>query len=309
MKTAACLVLCLVAGGTVHLRAAEAAGLPVPTDAELAKIREAAPEKPTVAPRSPRRVLVFSLVPTGYVHSAIPYGEAALRIIAEKTGAFSVECSNNIAMFEPENLNRFDAVFFNNTNSALFLPGDSDTLSGAQKEAARKRDAELKQSLAAFIRNGKGIVALHAALAIFAEWEAWGDIIGGRFDNHPWNKEVTVRVEEPGHPLLQAFTEAEFRVHDEIYQVTGPYSRDTHRVLLSLDLEKTGAPNVAEVHRTDGDFALAWIKPYGDGRVFYCGLGHEHDLFWNPAILRFLLDGVQFAAGDLEADMTPSAKR
>ncbi|HQK78029.1 MAG TPA: ThuA domain-containing protein, partial [Candidatus Hydrogenedentes bacterium] len=194
MKTAACLVLCLVAGGTVHLRAAEAAGLPVPTDAELAKIREAAPEKPTVAPRSPRRVLVFSLVPTGYVHSAIPYGEAALRIIAEKTGAFSVECSNNIAMFEPENLNRFDAVFFNNTNSALFLPGDFDTLSGAQKEAARKRDAELKQSLAAFIRNGKGIVALHAALAIFAEWEAWGDIIGGRFDNHPWNKEVTVRV-------------------------------------------------------------------------------------------------------------------
>jgi hypothetical protein len=98
-------------------------------------------------------------------------------------------------------------------------------------------------------------------------------------------------------------------VHDEIYQFTGPYSRNALRVLLSLDLEKTGEPNAAEVHRTDGDFALAWIKPYGKGRVFYCGLGHEHDLFWNPAILRFLLDGTQFAAGDLQADMTPSANR
>ena len=76
-----------------------------------------------------------------------------------------------------------------------------------------------------------------------------------------------MRVEEPGHPLLQAFTEAEFRVHDEIYQVTGPYSRDTHRVLLSLDLETTGAPNVAEVHRTDGDFALARSNPTARARV------------------------------------------
>ena len=309
MRAAACIALCVVAGGTFHLRAAEAATLAEPTDDELAKIREAAPEKPTVAPKSPRKVLVFSLVPTGYVHSAIPYGKAALRSIAEKTGAFSGAFSDDIAVFEPESLKRFDAVFFNNANSELFLPPGFETLSDADKDAARKRDAVLKESLASFVRNGKGVVALHAALAIFAEWEEWGDIVGGRFDNHPWNKEVTIRVEEPGHPLLCAFDGPEFSVRDEIYQVTGPYSRNTHRVLLSLDLKKSGEPNVAELHRTDGDYALAWIKPYGEGRVFYCGLGHEHDLFWNPAILRFLLDGVQFATGDLEADMTPSAKR
>lgn len=309
MKAAAWLALCIVLGGAFYVRAACAAPPSAPTDAELAKIREAAPDKPTAAPKSPRTVLVFSLVPTGYVHSAIPYGEAALESIAEKTGAFRVEISDDIAVFEPESLKRFDAVFFNNANSELFLPGDFDTLSDTGKDAARKRDAALKQSLAEFVRGGKGIVALHAALAIFAEWEEWGDIVGGRFDNHPWNKEVTIRVEEPGHPLLQAFSGTEFTVHDEIYQVTGPYSRDTHRVLLSLDLEKSGAPNAAELHRTDGDYALAWIKRYGEGRVFYCGLGHQHELFWNPAVLRFLLDGVQFVAGDLDADMTPSAQR
>ena len=275
----------------------------------MAKIRAAAPEQPAVPPQHPRRVLVFSLVPTGYVHSAIPYGKAALDILAEKTGAFTAEFNDDIAVFEPESLERFDAVFFNNANSELFLPANVHRLSDAERDTALARDAELKQSLAEFIRNGKSIVALHAALNIFNEWEEWGDILGGRFDNHPWHKEVTIRVEDPEHPLVQAFDEPEFTDHDEIYQVKGPYSRETHRVLLSLDLEKSGEPNSDKIHRTDGDFALAWIKPYGEGRVFYCGLGHQHDLFWNPAILRFLLDGIQFATGDLEADMTPSAHR
>ena len=309
MRAMVCLVLCLVAGGAVHVRGAHAAQLKDPTPKELARIREAAPDKPSVPPKSPRNVLVFSLVPTGYVHSAIPYGEAALQAIAEKTGAFNVEIADDIAVFEPENLKRFDAVFFNNANNELFLPPDFNKLPKNEKEAARKRDAALKTSLVDFIRGGKGVAVFHASLAIFREWDEWGNIIGGRFDNHPWNKEVTIHVEEPGHPLLQAFDGTEFKVHDEIYQVKGPYSRNTHRVLLTLDLEKSGEPNVSEVHRTDGDFALAWIKPYEKGRVFYCGLGHEHDLFWNPAILRFLLDGVQFTVGDLEADMTPSAER
>ena len=119
----------------------------------------------------------------------------------------------------------------------------------------------------------------------------------------------TARPRSKFSPRKPGLHESEFTVHDEIYQVKGPYSRETHRVLLSLDLEKSGEPNSDEIHRTDGDFAPAWIKPYGDGRVFYCGLGHDHDLFWNPVILRFLLDGIQFATGDLEADMTPSARR
>jgi hypothetical protein len=62
------------------------------------------------------------------------------------------------------------------------------------------------------------------------------------------------------------------------------------------------------IHRTDGDFAMTWIKPYGKGRVFYCALGHQHELFWNPIVLQHYLDGFQFAMGDLEADATPSAR-
>jgi len=60
------------------------------------------------------------------------------------------------------------------------------------------------------------------------------------------------------------------------------------------------------IRRKDKDFAVAWCRNYGRGRVFYSSLGHREEIYWNPAILRFYLDGIQFAMGDLEADATPS---
>ena len=53
---------------------------------------------------------------------------------------------------------------------------------------------------------------------------------------------------------------------------------------------------------------MAWIQQVDKGHVFYCSLGHVHDVLWNPALLKFYLNGIQYATGDLEADATPSAK-
>ncbi len=80
-----------------------------------------------------------------------------------------------------------------------------------------------------------------------------------------------------------------------------PYSRDTSRVLLSLDTHGTNM-DVPWVRRDDNDFALAWTRLVGKGREFYCAIGHHTELYWNPAILQFYLSGVQFCTGDLEAD-------
>jgi hypothetical protein len=50
---------------------------------------------------------------------------------------------------------------------------------------------------------------------------------------------------------------------------------------------------------------VAWIKPHGKGRVFYCSLGHAANVFQEPAVLKFYQDGIQFALGDLGADASP----
>jgi len=283
-----------------------------PSEAELKKITAAVPTKARVEPVKPRKLLVFSRA-YGYVHSSIPYGEAAFKAMADKTKAFEVVCTTDADMFLPDNLRQFDAVVFNNTNEEIFLPENYKDLTGAEKEAADKKDAALKQSFVNYLKNGGGLAVTHAGVASFRQWPEFGEIIAARFDNHPWvsGTEVAMKVEEPEHPLAAAFKdlkEPRFTIKDETYQVKDNYSRDKVRVLVSIDTEKTNM-KVDGVHRTDGDFAITWIKPYGKGRVFYCAIGHDHPLFWDPMILQHYMDGIQFALGDLKADMTPVARK
>jgi type 1 glutamine amidotransferase len=281
---------------------------PVPTEKEIKQITAAAPDKPTVQPTKPRRLLVFSRS-YGFKHTSISYGRKAVEIMAKKTGAFEVVTSDDLFLFKPENLKHFDAIFFNNTNNEIFLPENFDKLSKDKQAAAVKLDEELKKNLVDFIASGKGLGVLHAGVASFRNWPEFGEIIGARFDNHPWvsGSEVTLKVDEPRHPVAQAFKNPTWVVSDEIYQVKAPYTRDNLRVLLSIDTEKTNM-NVGGIHRKDKDFAMTWIKSYGQGRVFYFALGHQHELFWNPVFLQHILDGIQFALGDLEGDTTPSSK-
>lgn len=279
-----------------------------PTAGEVAKMQAAAPERARVAAERPRKVLIFS-VSWGYWHDSIPYGKRVFEILGKKTGAFETVASDDPAMFEPQKLRQFDAVIFNNANNEIFLPEDFDKLSTGEKAKAAARDEMLKKSFVEWLSSGKGLVVIHAGVASFRKWPEYGNIVGARFDNHPWGSgsTVTLKVDEPNHPLAAAFTSPTFAIRDEIYQMTGPYSREKLRVILSIDTAKTNMKR-AGVHRTDGDFAMSWIKMYGKGRVFYNALGHDHDIFWNPVVLQHWLDGIQFATGDLKADATPSDK-
>jgi type 1 glutamine amidotransferase len=284
---------------------------PVPSAAQIANMQAAAPDHARVPPAQPRKLLVFSRS-WGYKHTARPFGAKAIEIMGQKTGAFETVLTEDDVLFEPQNLKQFDAVVLNNTNEEIFLPEDFAKLPAAEQAQARARDEMLKDSFAAFLRAGGGLVVIHAGVASFRDWPEFGNIVGARFDNHPWGAGSTVvlHVEEPEHPLMAAFKERFFIVTDEIYQVTDPYSRQNLRVLLTVDPQRTRTTPEQQqnVHRRDGDFAMTWVKRYGQGRVFYCALGHQHELFWNPIVLQHYLDGIQFALGDLTADTTPSAK-
>ncbi|MCX5683630.1 MAG: ThuA domain-containing protein, partial [Planctomycetota bacterium] len=278
---------------------------PVPAD-EVAKITAAAPAQARAKPEKPRRLLVFSACPTGFWHDSIPYGKKAIEALAAKTGAFEAVVSDDLANFESANLAKFDAVVFNNANNELFLPADYEKLSGAEKEAADKRDAALKKSFSEWLSGGKGLVILHVGIGAFRNWPEFGEIGGARFDGHPLGQRlVTLKVDDPSHPRAAAFKTPTFEIKDEIYQVSDPYSRDKLRVLVSIDTAKTDTA-VKGINRKDGDFGMVWVKSYGKGRVFFSAFGHAHEIFWNPMILQHWLDGIQFALGDLAADTTPS---
>ena len=63
------------------------AALEVPPG-DLEKIQQAAPSEAPAKTARPRRLLVFTLA-QGFVHEATPWGVAALRIMGEKTGAYT----------------------------------------------------------------------------------------------------------------------------------------------------------------------------------------------------------------------------
>lgn len=256
-------------------------------DADKEKIREAAPAEAPAKAKKERRILVFTLT-RGFRHSSIPHGVVAMETLGTKSGAFTIEHSEDPAVFAAENLARFDAVMMLNTTGELF------------------DDPALQEALLNFVKGGKGIIGIHSATDTFYGWKAYGEMMGGYFDGHPWHEDVTLKVEDPDHATCKCFEGDQFKIIDEIYQYKKePYSRDRLRVLLSLDHSATDMKKQG-MNREDGDYPVGWVQRYGDGRVFYCNLGHREQTYWHPVVLRHFLAGIQFALGDLEADTTPS---
>ncbi len=297
----------MIVGFVLVFLIAPAGGEELQIDKELARqIDMAIPKKALVTPQQPRKLLVFTLC-RGYRHESIPTGAFALKAMGETTGAFKAMISDDIRMFEMDNLRSFDAVCFNNTTGELFLPPDFDKLSKEARKQARAYDKMLKNNLLSYVREGGGVVGIHAATDCFYQWPAFGEMMGGYFDQHPWNEQVAIKIDEPDHPLTAMFPREGFKIADEIYQFRDPYSRSRLRVLLSLDTSWTDMTKKG-IKRTDGDFAVSWIRRFGRGSLFYCSLGHRHEVYHNPAVLRHFLAGIQFALGDLKANAIPSER-
>ena len=266
---------------------------------EIQKIENALPTKPTVAPAKPRKILVFWRC-EGFFHTSIPVVNKALETMGKKTGAFEVAlCTDDYAVFASEKLAEFDAVCLNNTTTLKFDPNQTP---------------ERCKALMDFVRGGKGIIGIHAATDNFYEKPAWPEgteMMGGKFTGHPWTSGGTwaIKIDEPNHPLMAAFKGKGFKVKDEIYRTEPPlYSRSKQLVLMSLDMNDPNTRNVKGFKETDVDTGISWIKTCGQGRVFYCSLGHNDEIFWTPAILQHYLDGIQFALGDYKVDTTPKPK-
>jgi len=167
-------------------------------------------------------------------------------------------------------------------------------------------DAQQKADLLAFVKDeGKGFVAAHTATTAFESWPEFGELIGARYDGHPWNTAYgTVINDDPSFPATKHLPAA-FAFTDEFYQPK-EYSREAIRVLLRLDLSKM--PPNAELHRTDGDFPLAWAKMYGKGRVFYSSLGHAAATWDNPDVYRMYFEALKWSLGLVEGNATPAPR-
>jgi type 1 glutamine amidotransferase len=303
MKQILVVLIAGVAAGVVaqeYIQAPDASDdIVLPTTQWREKIAALAPENSTARPGAPRRILLFSLS-TGFKHKVAPYVSEAVKILGGKTGAYEVVESLDIEMFSPGNLKDFDAVVLNNTcplqeKRDLFF----DVLGN------QSRTAELEQSLLDFVSSGKGLVSIHGAIAIQNNSLAISEMQGGSFNFHPKRQLVTLDLVEPDHPLLAAFNGKGFIHSDEPYLFHNAYAQKNFRPLLKMDVSKLDEKTRNDPKVTGDNRYVAWIRKQGQGRVFYCGPSHQPESYETTAMLRFLLDGIQYALGDLPCDDSP----
>ena len=136
--------------------------------------------------------------------------------------------------------------------------------------------AAQEEGLLGFVAGGKGLVGVHGTA-----WWIGGravDLMGGHANWHPPGLTFTVKVEDGGHPVMQGIED--FEVEDEIYM--SAYD-PAIRILASAQWSEKAHP-------------LAWVKPYGKGRVFYTALGHTSATFQRPAMQQMMRQGVLWAA-------------
>ncbi len=273
------------------------------------KITRIAPSKPIVTPKKQRKVLVLSLH-TGFKHWVIPHTSAVLKVLSEKTGAFTVYDTKDINYFKPATLKEFDAVIFNNTCSDgkkrdLFWDKLGEDTSLSEKKRIKKA-SKFEKNLLKYVKKGGGFVAIHGAIVTQNNSAEFSNMLGGSFDYHPRQQEVIAELADPGHPLVEPFNGKAFVHFDEPYFFKNAYFDYNFKPLLYMDVNKLEA---LKQDVPDKVKYISWIKRYGKGRVFYVSPSHNAHSMEHPELLEYYLNGIQYALGDLECDDIPIGKQ
>jgi uncharacterized protein len=229
-----------------------------------------APANAAPQPAKPS-ILIFSGT-TGYRHDSIPDGIQAIRSLAARRG-LTVIASEDPSAFSANSLKRFRAIVLLSCTTDPKNPA-SEWLVGHRREALQQ-----------FVRNGGGVLAIHAAADSHYNWPWYGRMIGGHFARHPQGTpRGNVTVVAPGDPTMRGLSRTISRV-DEWYYFDDydPVSK----VLVTLDPQSIGEKDI-------NPNPMAWTREINSGRVFYTAMGHTKESYSDPWFLQLLAGGLDW---------------
>jgi hypothetical protein len=242
-----------------------------------------------------KKVLVFSRI-EGFNHKASVAACKEMVAAEAEKGAFAVDFSDDYAALEISNLVKYAALVLNNTT-----------------HLKTKDHPSIAPSICSYVRWGGGLCVIHAGADNFYDAPDCAHLVGGRFDGHPWGGGGTwaFKVEDRDSPIntpFKGFADGKFKRGDEIYQQASPfYDRSKLHILVSLDLSDPATAGRQGQKRADKDFAVSWIRRYGNGRVFYTSFAHDRRAWDAEDTRAHIFAGLAYTMGTLSADDTPSA--
>ena len=226
----------------------------------------------------------FTHEPVKREKDSLAPSEVAVTQLGQQSGLFTVDCTQDpVADFTPENLKNYDIVFFYTQGPDLEIP-----------------KANMEYFLNTWLKQkGHGFVATHSSTDTYGDYQPYWEMIGGTFDGHPWGsgETVTISVHDTKHPASRMWG-TEFSIKDEIYQYQHWQPEKVH-VLMSLNMAKCGIKKPYHV-------PIAWVKTWGDGRIFYTNLGHNTETWSNKTFIDSLLGGIKWVLGQEQGDATPN---
>jgi type 1 glutamine amidotransferase len=314
----------------------------VPCPNDVARMMAVLPATAPAKPQRPRRVLVL-VAARGWIHSSIPLAARTIEEMGKKTGAWATDVTYDVAAITEETLKPYDAIFLNST-TGTFLDDPNDPAVTAARRKAFMDFIRGGKGIAGIHAASDSYHGTPPGAAMGNRggrggggggqqgppppctgggtpgggggqplWPEFNRMIGGYFKFH-WNypTPITVKIDDPNSPINAAFKGRSFNTIDEVYTFNqASFSRKNVHVLTSVDysLMNDCDKGLESSKRTDGDYALSWIRREGNGRLFYQALGHHESIYYNnPAMLEHILAGMQYALGDLKADDAPSER-
>ena len=150
---------------------------------------------------------------------------------------------------------------------------------------------EAKAGFVTRLKEGKGLVVLHHAIANYQDWPEYRKIIGARYylqktivdgvekarSAYKHDVDFEVQIANPEHPVTAGLKS--FQIHDETYKW--------------FDV----APGVTTLLTTDepeSNKVIAWAKSYEAARVVYIQLGHDHFAYENPSYRQMVRQAIRW---------------
>ncbi len=242
-------------------------------------------------------VLLFSKTNAFRHGDAIEASIPAFQQMADENG-WAIFVTDNGAVFNPEQLEQFEVVIWNNTSGKVLNPG--------QREHFRK-----------YLENGGGFVGIHAAGDNSHQWDWYEDeVIGARFSHHPLHPQfqegyLTLEAESEDSTLTEELPESWTR-EDEWYNFYNNPREGGFNILYRLDGSKIKPSGNIPILASDKDWGMGedhpivWYNSVGEGRTFYSAMGHQGSAFQEPDHLQMLENAIRWAGRfEEETEMSP----
>ncbi|QGH33231.1 hypothetical protein GI584_03895 [Gracilibacillus salitolerans] len=188
-----------------------------------------------------------------------------------KEEGFDVTITDTLTTLQEDDLTQYDLIVPNWTQGTI--------------------EKEQLQPLLEAVAQGTGIAGLHGGMGDSFRWEVdYQFMVGGQWVAHPGNDGVSynVHIVDPDHPLTEGMED--FTVVSEQYYMHVDPAVKVHVT--------TRFPVAEGPYQTNGevDMPVVWTKKWGEGKVYYCGLGHVAEIVRMPEVMKLMRKGMTWAS-------------